>query len=84
MDGITGFLADTVEEAAERVSYTLRNLEEARKIGKRGIEHVRSNFLMTERARLYSALYRNMLPTHIELIYYSIEAPSSKCIRLFW
>jgi len=52
---------DTIEEAAERIRYLLRNPEEARKIGKRGREHVRSNFLITKHLKDYFSLFIRLL-----------------------
>jgi len=45
-DGVGGFLCENTEEYARRVSYLLRNGEEARAMGQRGKERVREEFLL--------------------------------------
>ena len=57
IDGITGFLVNTVEEAAEKTLYLLRNPEEAKEMGKRGREHVLRNFLITKHLKDYLSLF---------------------------
>ncbi len=46
IDGVTGYLVDTVEQAAEKTLFLLRNREEAKKMGVNGKEHVKQNFLI--------------------------------------
>ncbi len=46
IDGQTGFLIETVEQAAEKTLYLLKHPEEAKQIGSNGREHVRKNFLL--------------------------------------
>lgn len=46
MDGVGGFLVDSVEECADRVGYLLRNEGERRRLAEAGRDHVRSNFLL--------------------------------------
>jgi trehalose synthase len=45
-DGETGFLVDSVEEAAQRCSEILADPELGRRLGRAGKEHTRRNFLM--------------------------------------
>ncbi|MEX1252894.1 MAG: glycosyltransferase [Dehalococcoidia bacterium] len=47
MDGETGFLADTTDEFAERVTRILRDPDLARRLGRAGHAHVASHFLIT-------------------------------------
>ncbi|UCE15868.1 MAG: glycosyltransferase [Candidatus Bathyarchaeota archaeon] len=56
IDGVTGFLVNTVEEAAEKTLYLLRNPDEAREMGRRGREHVLRNFLITKHLKDYLSL----------------------------
>jgi trehalose synthase len=55
-----GFLVDSVEEAADRTLWLLRNPEEGRALGRRGRELVRERFLLprllTDELRLYASL----------------------------
>jgi trehalose synthase len=55
-----GFLVDSVEEAADRTLWLLRNPEEGRGLGMRGKELVRERFLLTrlltDELRLYASL----------------------------
>ena len=48
IDGVTGFLVDSVEEAAEKVTLLLRRRWLAKKLGQEGMNHVRRNFLVTK------------------------------------
>ena len=57
IDGITGFLVNTVEEAAEKTLYLLRNPKEAKEMGKRGRENVLRNFLITKHLKDYLSLF---------------------------
>jgi trehalose synthase len=55
-----GFLVDSVEEAADRTLWLLRNPEEGRTLGMRGKELVQARFLLprllTDELRLYASL----------------------------
>jgi len=57
IDGMTGFLVNTVEEAAEKTIYLLKHPEEAKKMGERGREHVLGNFLITRHLKDYLKLF---------------------------
>jgi len=57
IDGITGFLVNTVKETAEKTLQLLRNPEEAKKMGKSGREHVLRNFLITKHLKDYLNLF---------------------------
>ncbi|HZW56317.1 MAG TPA: glycosyltransferase [Nitrososphaerales archaeon] len=46
-NGLTGFLVHSVEGAAYKMRYLLRNPDIAKKMGENGREHVRLNFLIT-------------------------------------
>ena len=61
IDGVNGFLVNSVEEAAERVRFLLKNPEEAERMGRAGIEHVRRNFLITRYIRDHLLIYLTML-----------------------
>lgn len=56
LDGITGYVARSIEGAAERVRRLLGNPELAAELGRRGREYVRSNFLITRNLRNYLLL----------------------------
>ena len=45
-NGVGGFLVDSVEECAERVTYLLIHSDQAESVARRGWERVRDNFLM--------------------------------------
>lgn len=57
INGVTGFLVNTVDEAAEKTLYLLRNPKEAKEMGKRGREHVLRNFLITKHLKDYLNLF---------------------------
>ena len=56
-DGVTGFLVDSVEECADRVTQLLRQPELAERMGKAGHAHVRDNFLITRYLRDYLRIF---------------------------
>ncbi len=50
-DGVTGFLVRTVEGCAFRMRECLRHATEAQEMGRRGVELVRGNYLVTRQLR---------------------------------
>jgi trehalose synthase len=58
--GVTGFLVHSVEGAAFRIRQLLNNPEMAKRMGKKGREHVRKHFLITRQVRDYLALWYAM------------------------
>jgi trehalose synthase len=60
IDGITGFLVNTVEETAKKTLYLLRNPGETKEMGKRGREHVLRNFLITRQLKNYLSLFNQL------------------------
>lgn len=59
-DGKTGFLINNPQEAAEKIVYLLKHKDEAKKIGKRGKNHVLQNFLVTRHLEDYIKLFRKI------------------------
>jgi trehalose synthase len=57
INGVTGFLVNTVEEAYEKTLYLLKNPEEAKEMGEKGREHVSKNFLITRHLKDYLSLF---------------------------
>jgi trehalose synthase len=55
--GVTGFLVHSVDGAAFRIRQYLNNEEMVRRMGERGREHVRNNFLITRQTRDYLAVW---------------------------
>jgi trehalose synthase len=47
IDGMNGFLVNSVQEAAEKTLYLLKHPVEAKKMGAKGKEHILNNFLIT-------------------------------------
>ena len=64
IDGETGFLVNNVEEAAEKTLYLLKHPEEAKKMGERGKEHVKENFLVTKHLKKYLELFLSLTGKH--------------------
>ncbi|MFX1394241.1 MAG: glycosyltransferase, partial [Promethearchaeota archaeon] len=60
IDGKTGYLANSVEECANRVLKLLNNPDLAEKMGKAGKEHIRKNFLMTRHLMDYIKLLKRI------------------------
>lgn len=57
VNGKTGYLVNTNQECADRVSWLMRNRREAKQMGARGREFVRTNFLMTRYLRDYLHIF---------------------------
>ncbi|MEA3283199.1 MAG: glycosyltransferase [Euryarchaeota archaeon] len=64
IDGVTGYLAGSSEDAAAHIANLLKHPELARRLGENGREHVRNNFLITRQ-----------LKDHL-LLLLSLEGPS--------
>lgn len=61
MEGGGGFLIDSTEEAAEKITLLLEDRALAEEEGKKGKEHVRKNFLITRLLREEIALFRSLI-----------------------
>jgi trehalose synthase len=59
-DGVSGFLVDTPEDAADRCSWLLANPADARRIGAAGQSRVRERFLVTRLLADELALYADV------------------------
>jgi trehalose synthase len=55
-DGVSGFLVNNIQEAAEKTLYLLKHPTEAKKMGARGKEHIKRNFLITRHLEDYLRL----------------------------
>jgi trehalose synthase len=55
--GVTGFLVHSVEGVAFRIRQFLNNPEMARRMGEKGKEHIRQNFLITRQIRDYLSIW---------------------------
>ncbi|RLG23139.1 glycosyl transferase family 1 [Methanosarcinales archaeon] len=51
LDGVTGYLVHSAEEAAYRITNLLKDPALAKRLGENGREHVRNNFLITRQLR---------------------------------
>jgi len=58
--GITGFVVYSVEGAAFRIRQYLNNPEMAKRMGQRGKEYVRNNFLLTRQIRDYLSVWYSL------------------------
>ena len=58
-DGVSGFLVDSIDECAARVTQLLQQPELAEKMGEAGHEHVRKNFLITRYLRDYLRIFND-------------------------
>jgi trehalose synthase len=68
--GVTGFLVHSVEGAAFRIRQYLNNEEMVRRMGEKGREHVRNNFLITRQTRDYLSVWyslEHLGSMHLEL-----------------
>jgi trehalose synthase len=57
IDGETGYLVNNAAECTEKVGLLLREPALANRLGKRGVEHVRRNFLTTRYLRDYLRIF---------------------------
>ncbi|HEX9020681.1 MAG TPA: glycosyltransferase [Nitrospirota bacterium] len=57
MHGVTGFLVHSSEGAAFRIRQLLNSPQMAKRLGERGKEYVRNNFLITRQVRDYLAIW---------------------------
>ncbi len=60
IDGVTGYLVDSVEQCAARVLQLLADPANKAKMGAAAREHVRDNFLITRQLRNYLQLFTDM------------------------
>ncbi len=60
---VTGFLVNNVKEAAEKTIHLLKHPETAKKMGEKGREHVRKNFLITRHLEDYLKLFTRLSQT---------------------
>jgi len=60
INGKTGFLVNTIAEAAEKTLYLLKHPKEAKEMGKKGKEHVKENFLVTRHLKEYLKLFLSL------------------------
>lgn len=63
-DGVSGFLVDTVRDAADKTLYLLKHPQRARAMGLKGREHVLRNFLITRHLKDYLELFVQLLRTN--------------------
>lgn len=61
IDGENGYLINSVEQAAERTLFLLKNRDAAKQMGAKGKEFVRENFLILCQLRDYMSLYGVLL-----------------------
>jgi trehalose synthase len=59
-DGKNGFLVDSIDEAAEKVLYLLRNPKRSKEMGKNGREKVKNEFLLFSHLERYVDLFREL------------------------
>jgi trehalose synthase len=59
-DGVSGFLVDSLKEAAERTLFLLKNPKKAQEMGKSGKQHVLKNFLITRHLIDYLQLFNKL------------------------
>jgi trehalose synthase len=56
-DGENGFLVSSIEEAAEKIVWLVKNEDKAKEMGKKAKEKVRKNFLLTRLMEQYIDLF---------------------------
>jgi len=68
IDGVNGFLVNSIEQCVERVRFLLKNPRKAEDMGKAGKEHVRRNFIITRHVRDHLLMYLTLelIPTKLK------------------
>jgi trehalose synthase len=59
-DGVNGYLVKSVEESAEKILYLLNNPKIAQKMGKKGREKVKQEFLLIHHLEKYLDLFKSI------------------------
>jgi trehalose synthase len=60
LHGKTGFLVNSIEDAAEKTLWLLKHPVEAKKMGKQGREHILKDFLITRHLQDYLKLFSSL------------------------
>jgi trehalose synthase len=60
LDCKTGYLVDTVDQAAEKTLYLLKHPDEAKQMGANGKEHVRKNFLVVGHLKDHLKIFKDL------------------------
>jgi trehalose synthase len=63
INGVTGYLVETVEEAAEKTLYLIKHPEKRRELGENGYKHVLKNFIITKHLERYLKLFKLLTQT---------------------
>ncbi len=75
-DGETGFLVNTAEECAEKLLFLLHHSQEGDRMGAKGVEYVRHNFLTTRYLRDYLRIF-----CQLDGVTAQLEAPAHPASR---
>ena len=57
IDGVTGYLVNSVQEAAEKTIYLIKNPKERMRLGENGYKHVLENFIVTRHLMRYLEIF---------------------------
>ncbi len=60
INNVTGYLVETVEEAAEKAIYLIKHPEERQRLGENGYKHVLENFIITKHLANYLNIIKNI------------------------
>jgi trehalose synthase len=63
INGVTGYLVETVEEAAEKTLYLIKHPDKRRELGENGYKHVLKNFIITKHLERYLKLFKLLTQT---------------------
>lgn len=61
IDGVTGYLVETVEEAAKKTIYLIKNPQKRKELGDNGYRHVLKNFTIVRHIENYLDLLAKMV-----------------------
>ncbi|MFQ6010825.1 MAG: glycosyltransferase [Nitrososphaerales archaeon] len=62
IDGVTGYLIDSAEDASDRILSILQAPDKGRRLGNQGKEHIRRNFLITGHLKHYLKVHLEIMP----------------------
>ncbi|RLG88325.1 MAG: glycosyl transferase family 1 [Thermoprotei archaeon] len=61
IDGETGYLVNSIEEAARKVIYLLKNPSVRKKLGENGHRHIKENFIITKHIENYLKILKEVI-----------------------
>lgn len=61
IDGVTGYLVETVEDAAQKALYLIKHPDKRKELGEKGYKHVLENFTIVKHIENYLDLFKKLI-----------------------